>query len=115
MQRPLNRPINRPVSRPLNRLAASALLALAAGPLMLVPSFASTSDEALQSAAQQAVAQSLGYQGKNITVTAENGTLVLHGWVHGARQVSQARTVASTVPGAADVYSHLRIWSTFAE
>ncbi|BDT68914.1 hypothetical protein os1_31010 [Comamonadaceae bacterium OS-1] len=104
-----------PLSRPLTRLAASAVLALAAGPLMVVPSIASTSDEALQSAALQAVQQSLGYQGKNITVTAENGTLVLHGWVHGARQVSQARTVASTVPGATDVYSHLRVWSTFAE
>lgn len=99
---------------PLTRLAARTLLAIAAGPLMGASSFGASSDEVLQSSAQQAIQQSLGYSGKNITVTAENGTLILHGWVHGARQVSQARTVASTVPGAADVYSHLRIWSTFA-
>lgn len=101
--------------RPLTRLVAQSLLAIAAGPLLVVSSFAATSDEALQSSVQQAIQQSLGYRGKDITVTAENGPLTLHGWVHGARQVSQARTVASTVPGAGDVYSRLRIWSTFAD
>ena len=101
--------------RPLTRLAASTVLAIAAGPLMVASSMASTSDEALQSSAQEAINQSLGYRAKSITVTAENGTLTLHGWVNGARQVSQARTVASAVPGASDVYSHLRVWSTFAE
>lgn len=101
--------------RTLTRFAASTVLAIAAGPLMVASSMASTSDEALQSSAQEAIHQSLDYRAKNITVTAENGTLILHGWVYGARQVSQARTVASAVPGAADVYSHLRIWSTFAD
>ena len=101
--------------RPLTRLAARTLIVIAAGPLLMDSSFAYTSDENLQSSAQQAIQQSLGFMAKDITVTAENGTLILHGWVHGARQVSQARTVASTVPGASDVYSHLRIWSTFAQ
>lgn len=100
--------------RPLTRFAAGTVLAIAASPWVVASSFTATSDEDLQFSAHQAIQQSLGFQAKNITVTAENGTLILHGWVYGARQVSQARTVASTVPGAADVYSHLRIWSTFA-
>ena len=48
--------------RPLTRLAASTVLAIAAGPLMVASSMASTSDEALQSSAQEAINQSLGYQ-----------------------------------------------------
>ena len=101
--------------RPLISLVVQTLLAIALGPLLVASSFAATSDEALQSSALQAIQQSLGYRGKNITVTAENGTLTLHGWVLSARQESQARTVASTVSGATNVYSRVRIWSTFAD
>ncbi|WP_394788919.1 BON domain-containing protein [Rhodoferax sp.] len=98
------------------RIAASTLLAIAAGPLLMVSSLsaqaATASDASLETSVQEAISQSMGSYAKAVTVTADNGNITLHGWVNGARQESQARTVASHVPGTANVYSHIRVWST---
>ena len=114
----------------LTRIAASALLALAAGPFLLssslaaadeagiVASAASTSsapssDKALAAAVADALAKSLGDSTvKNVKVLADDGAITLSGWINSSAQESQARKIASNVPGTTKVHSRLRMWST---
>ncbi|WP_394788918.1 BON domain-containing protein [Rhodoferax sp.] len=114
----------------LSRIAASTLIALAAGPFLMSSSMAASdeativasaaptstapsSDKALAVAVADALSKSLGDSTvKNVKVVSSDGTVTLNGWINSPDQESKARKVASTVPGAAKVYSRLRMWST---
>ncbi|WP_367847354.1 BON domain-containing protein [Rhodoferax sp. WC2427] len=94
------------------RLAASTLLAIAAGPLLMASSMAATPDEALAETVQTALATQLGRAAKDVTVSVNNGTVVLHGWTQGPGTEGKARYIASTVPGVTRAYSKIRMFSS---
>ena len=98
------------MTRSFNRVAASALFALAAGAFL--PAHAAANDADLAGAVQSAITTSLGSDAKDVTVTASNGTVTLHGWAQGPQEEAKARYVASTVPGVANAYSNVRTFST---
>lgn len=92
-----------------NRIAASALFALAAG--AFVPAHAAGNDADLANAVQSTLTSQLGSDAKDLTVTANNGSVTLHGWTQGVQEESKARYVASTVPGVVNAYSDVRTFS----
>ena len=96
----------------LQRLAAATLMALATGPFLLASSMAATPDEALAQAVQTALTTQLGPAVKDVTVTANHGTVVLSGWTQSPAAESKARYLASTVPGVTRAYSKIRLFST---
>lgn len=98
------------MTRSINRIAASALFALAAGAFL--PAHAATNDADLANSVQSAITTTLGADAKNVTVSANNGTITLHGWTQGVQEEAKARYVASTVPGVANAYSKVRTFST---
>jgi osmotically-inducible protein OsmY len=98
------------MTRSFNRIAASALFALAAGAFL--PAHAATSDADLASSVQSALSSKLGSDAKDLTVTASNGSITVHGWAQGPQEEAKARYVASTVPGVANAYSTVRTFST---
>ncbi len=98
------------MTRSINRIAASALFALAAGAFL--PAHAAASDADLASSVQSAISTSLGSDAKDLTVTASNGSITVHGWTHGPLEEAKARVVASKVPGVANAYSTVRTFST---
>ncbi|MEO5797163.1 MAG: BON domain-containing protein [Rhodoferax sp.] len=98
------------MTRTFNRIAASALFALTAGAFL--PAHAAGNDADLASSVQSAISTSLGDEAKDLTVTASNGNITLHGWTQGPVEEAKARKVASTVPGVANAYSSVRTFST---
>ncbi|BDT66073.1 hypothetical protein os1_02250 [Comamonadaceae bacterium OS-1] len=101
------------MTRSIHRIAASALFALfalAAGAFL--PAHAATNDADLASSVQSAISTQLGSDAKDLTVTASNGSVTVHGWAQGPVEEAKARLVASTVPGVANAYSSVRIFST---
>lgn len=98
------------MTRSINRIAASALFALAAGAFL--PAHAAGNDMDLANSVQSAITTQLGSDAKDVTVTASNGTVTLHGWAQGPQEEAKARYVASTVPGVANAYSNVRTFST---
>ena len=97
------------MTRSIHRIAATALLALSAGAFL--PAHAATNDADLASSVQSALSTRLGSDAKDVTVTARNGNITLGGWAFGPQQESQARFVASQVPGVANAYSTVRTLS----
>ena len=97
------------MTRSIHRIAASALFALAAGAFL--PAHAATNDADLASNVQSTLSSQLGSDAKDLTVTASNGTVVLHGWAQGPQEEAKARYVASTVPGVVNAYSSVRTFS----
>lgn len=97
------------MTRSFNRIAVSALFTLAAGAFL--PAHAATNDAALAGAVQSALGTSLGNDAKDLTVSASNGTVTLHGWAQGPQEESKARYVASTVTGVTNAYSNVRTYS----
>ena len=93
-----------------NRIAASALFTLAAGAFL--PAHAAGNDADLASSVQSALSNSLGSAANDLTVTASNGSVTLHGWAQGPVEEGKARLVASAVPGVANAYSTVRTLST---
>ena len=93
-----------------NRIAASALFTLAAGAFL--PAHAAGNNADLASSVQSALSTSLGSDAKDLTVTASNGSVTLHGWAQGPVEEAKARLVASTVPGVANAFSTVRTLST---
>ncbi|SDO78635.1 BON domain-containing protein [Rhodoferax sp. OV413] len=98
------------MTRSINRIAAAALIALAAGPFMSAQ--AATNDADLASAVQSSLSNSLGSDASNLTVTANNGNITLHGWTQGPQEEAKARFVASKVPGVHNAYSSVRTFSS---
>ena len=98
------------MTRTFNRIAASALFALAAG--AFVPAHAAGNDADLANAVQSTLTSQLGSDAKDLTVTASNGSVTLHGWAQGPQEESKARYVASTVPGVVNAYSDVRTFSS---
>ena len=98
------------MTRSINRIAASALFALAAGAFL--PAHAATNDADLASSVQSTLTSQLGADAKDVTVTANNGSVTLHGWTQGVQEEAKARYVASTVPGVSNAYSNVRTFST---
>ena len=70
------------MTRSFNRIAAAALIALAAGPFMAAQA-ATSNDADLASAVQSSLSNSLGSDASGLTVTANNGNITLHGWTQG--------------------------------
>lgn len=98
------------MTRSIHRIAASALFALAAGAFL--PAHAAGNDADLASSVQSAISTSLGSNAKDLTVTASNGSVTLHGWTQGPVEEAKARQIASTVPGVSNAYSSVRTFST---
>jgi osmotically-inducible protein OsmY len=98
------------MTRTFNRIAASALFALTAGAFL--PAHAAGNDADLASSVQSAISSQLGSDAKDLTVTASNGNVTLHGWAQGPVEEAKARLVASTVPGVSNAYSSVRTFST---
>ncbi len=98
------------MTRSINRIAASALFALAAGAFL--PAHAATSDADLANSVQSALSSKLGSDAKDLTVTASNGSITVHGWAQGPQEEAKARYVASTVPGVSNAYSTIRTFSS---
>lgn len=98
------------MTRSIHRIAASALFALAAGAFL--PAHAAANDADLAGAVQSAISISLGSDAKDVTATASNGSVTLHGWTQGQQEEAKARYVASTVPGVVNAYSNVRTFST---
>jgi osmotically-inducible protein OsmY len=64
-------------------------------------------------AVQQALVEKMGDKAKELSVTVDQGTVNLSGWVHGFREVHQARYLASKLPGVERAYSSgVRTWVT---
>jgi osmotically-inducible protein OsmY len=101
-----------------NRPAASIALAVVAGSFITSASIAapaasmSTNDMALASAVQVVLVKSMGDAAKDLTVTAQNGAVTLHGFVNQPREEDQARYVTSKVPGVTAAYSKIHTWSS---
>lgn len=113
------------MSLSVKRIVTSTAMALVAGPFFMVSSMAATDavaapstqavatdSTALSAAVVQAINASMGDQVKNVKVSSNAGAVTLSGWVTGPSQVSQARFIASKVPGATKVFSRLRAWAT---
>ncbi|MBC7681479.1 MAG: BON domain-containing protein [Ferruginibacter sp.] len=98
------------MTRSFNRIAATALLALTAGAFL--PAHAAANDADLAGVVQSAIGTTLGSDAKDVTVTANNGTVTLHGWTQGPQEEAKARYVASTVSGVTNAYSNVRTFST---
>jgi len=98
------------MTRSFNRIAASALFALVAGAFL--PAHAATSDADLASSVQSTLNSQLGSDAKDLTVTASNGSITLHGWAQGPQEEAKARFVASKVTGVTNAYSAVRTLST---
>ncbi|MCX7276300.1 MAG: BON domain-containing protein [Burkholderiales bacterium] len=98
------------MTRSIHRIAASALFALAAGAFL--PAHAASNDADLAGQVQSALSSKLGSDAKDLTVTADNGSITLHGWAQGPQEEAKARYVASTVPGVANAYSAVRTFSS---
>ena len=98
------------MTRSINRIAAAALIALAAGPFMAAQ--AATNDADLATAVQSSLSNSLGSDASGLTVTANNGNVTLHGWAQGPQEEAKARFVASKVPGVHNAYSSVRTFSS---
>jgi osmotically-inducible protein OsmY len=98
------------MTRTFNRIAASALFALTAGAFL--PAHAAGNDADLAGQVQAALSSKLGSDAKDLTVTADNGSITLHGWAQGPQEEAKARYVASTVPGVHNAYSSVRTFST---
>ncbi|BDT66041.1 hypothetical protein os1_01930 [Comamonadaceae bacterium OS-1] len=98
------------MTRSIHRIAASALFALAAGAFL--PAHAATNDADLASSVQSAISTQLGSDAKDLTVTASNGSVTLHGWTQGVQEEAKARYVASTVSGVSNAYSNVRTFSS---
>ncbi|WP_367848860.1 BON domain-containing protein [Rhodoferax sp. WC2427] len=98
------------MTRSFNRIAASALFALTAGAFL--PAHAATNDADLANSVQSAISTQLGSDVKDLTVTASNGTVTLHGWAQGPQEDAKARYIASTVPGVTNAYSSVRVFSS---
>lgn len=104
----------------LNRYAASTLLALAAGPLLMASSLsvqAATADADSNAAllannVKAAIDSSLGADAKDLTVSVDHGIVTLGGWTYTPTEEMQARAVASRVPGVSQAYSHVHTWAT---
>jgi osmotically-inducible protein OsmY len=101
------------MTRSFNRIAATALLALTAGAFL--PAHAATNDADLANAVQSTLNSQFGSDARDVTVTAHNGSITLHGWMQDQRREDKARYVASTVPGVANAYSDVRTFSTDGE
>lgn len=69
-------------------------------------------DRALASTVLDALRKTPGLESEEIVVTAHNGVITLGGWAHHPDQESHARAVASRVPGVAQAYSRIHLWST---
>ena len=54
---------------------------------------------------QQALVEKMGDKAKALSVTVDQGTVRLSGWVHGPREVHQARYLVSKIPGVERAYS----------
>jgi osmotically-inducible protein OsmY len=98
------------MNRTFNRIAASALFALTAGAFL--PAHAAGNDADLAGQVQSALSSKLGTDAKDLTVTADNGSITLHGWAQGPQEEAKARFVASTVPGVHNAYSAVRTFSS---
>jgi osmotically-inducible protein OsmY len=98
------------MNRTFNRIAASALFALTAGAFL--PAHAAGNDADLAGQVQSVLSSKLGSDAKDLTVTADNGNITVHGWAQGPREEAKARYVASTVPGVANAYSAVRTLSS---
>lgn len=98
------------MTRSFNRIAASALFALTAGAFL--PAHAAANDTDLAGAVRSAISASLGEEAKDLTVTANGGTITLHGWTQGPMEEAKARSIASTVPGVTNAYSRVRTFSS---
>ena len=77
------------MTRSFNRIAAAALIALAAGPFMAAQA-ATSNDADLASAVQSSLNNSLGSDASGLTVTANNGNITLHGWTQGPQEEAKA-------------------------
>jgi osmotically-inducible protein OsmY len=71
-----------------------------------------SNDADLAGQVQSALSSKLGSDAKDLTVTADNGSITLHGWAQGPQEEAKARYVASTVPGVHNAYSAVRTFST---
>ena len=98
------------MTRSINRIAATALFALAAGALL--PAHAAGNDVELANSVQSAISTQMGTDAKDLTVTASNGSVTLHGWTQGVQEDAKARFVASKVPGVHNAYSSVRTFSS---
>jgi osmotically-inducible protein OsmY len=98
------------MTRSITRIAATALLALSAGAFL--PAHAATNDADLARSVQSALSTTLGSDAKDLTVTASNGSVTLHGWAQGPQEEAKARFVASKVSGVANAYSTVRTFSS---
>jgi osmotically-inducible protein OsmY len=98
------------MTRSAHRIAATALLAL--GAAAFLPAHAASSDADLARTVQSTLNSQLGSDARDVTVSAHNGSVTLHGWMQAQRDEDKARYVASTVPGVANAYSDVRTFST---
>jgi osmotically-inducible protein OsmY len=103
----------------LNTLAASLLVATAglgfsvsavAAPPMAGPN--DRSDAALVVSVRDAINNKLGDEATDLTITALDGKVTLHGWAKSPKQEEEARQIARKVPGVSKAYSRVRVWSS---
>jgi hypothetical protein len=85
--------------------SASAAAAPLAGPN-------DRSDAALVTSVRDALSNKLGPDATELTVTALDGRVTLHGWAKSPRQEEEARQIARKVPGVTRAYSRVHVWST---
>ena len=77
------------------------------------PGFAQTVVYPSAASVQQELVEKMGEKAKDLVVSVEQGTVNLSGWVHGPREVHQARYLTSKLSGVERAYSSgVRTWVT---
>ncbi len=69
-------------------------------------------DKALAATVSNTLQQYPDLQNEEIVVAVNNGIVTLRGWVEHPDQEAHARALASRVPGVAQAYSRIHLWST---
>lgn len=96
----------------MTRTAASLLVALmmtGCGGSMRTPAIApANDDQTILARVRTALLNDPVVHANEITVTAQNGVVVLTGQVHGTREADAAVAVARRIPGVTDVKSELQ-------
>lgn len=86
-------------------LASPARAAPVAGP-------ADRTDAALVVSVRDAIDTKLGAEASELTITALDGKVTLHGWAKSPKQEEEARQIARKVPGVSKAYSRVHVWSS---
>lgn len=90
----------------------SALALLMSVTFYSMSAHAESSNSVLEQNVQKSLVSNMGDSAKDVTVSSDNGSITLHGWVQNTQDESKARFLASRVEGVSNAYSTIHTFST---